>query len=136
MKTRNIKGYRDGFTLVELAVVIAILSVLALIAIPSIGSSKLTSQVAAHNVNVRLLKSAGIMYLIDNPNAEDIKEEDLKSYFDGEKFPKRTVDVDKNKINNGFVVKIKNGEIVVIPGELKIKKENNNRKVSEILMED
>lgn len=136
-KLINTKKNKKGFTLVELVVVIAILSVLAMIATTKLGSSRLTAQVAAHNANVRVLKSVGIMYLVDNPDAIYTKEnesisDDLGAYFDGGKLPKRTVDVDENKIASGFVVKVQNSDIVVIPGEVEIKEEDGNKIVIEV----
>lgn len=125
IKWINKKRNKKGFTLVELVVVIAILGVLAMIAVPKLGSSRLTSQVAAHNANVRVLKSAGAMYLADHPDAANSKDNEningeLKKYLDGDELPKRTVDVGDNEIAKGFVVKIEGGNIVVTPGEAKI----------------
>ncbi len=65
---KKIKEKNEGFTLVEILVVIAILGVLTAVAVPRLSRSKLTSQVTAHNVNIRILKSAATMYLADNPN--------------------------------------------------------------------
>lgn len=136
MKWINKKRNKKGFTLVELVVVIAILAVLAMIAIPKLGSSRLSSQLAAHNANVRVLKSASAMYLADNPTVDNVTiaggDDDenkdagkLKDYLDGERLPKRTVVVGEagDSLETPFLVEIKGGDIVVIPGEAKINEE-------------
>ena len=138
MKWINKKRNKKGFTLVELVVVIAILSVLAMVAVPKLGSSRLSSQVAVHNANVRVLKSAGAMYLSDNPGAENGTISGLgegkakvEDYLDGDKLPERTVDVGDNKMADKFVVKIESGDIVVIPGEAEIVETDGEKIVQE-----
>lgn len=83
----NKKKKRKGFTLVELVVVIAILGILATIAIPKFSSSRKSAAVAAHNANVRIIKSVAVMYLADNPAETGEISTKLSDRFDGDKMP-------------------------------------------------
>ncbi|HHV39449.1 MAG TPA: type II secretion system protein [Tepidimicrobium sp.] len=55
----------QGFTLIELVVVIAILAILVAIAIPKLEASRKNAAVTAHNANVRTIESAANMYIAD-----------------------------------------------------------------------
>lgn len=59
---------QQGFTLVELMVVVVIIGVLVAIAIPVYNSTQDNARKNAHNANVRTIESAATMYIIDNPS--------------------------------------------------------------------
>ncbi|MGO3751263.1 MAG: prepilin-type N-terminal cleavage/methylation domain-containing protein [Peptoniphilaceae bacterium] len=108
-----------AFTLVELVIVIAIILILVSIAIPRFSKSNLTAQAAAHNVNVKEIKNAAIMYLIENPeNKSDISINDLKDYFEGN-IPKPAKALKDGE--NDFKIRVDtDGNITVSPGQVKV----------------
>lgn len=108
-----------GFTLLELVIVIAIIAILISVAAMKYSNSSLSAQAAAHNSNVRVLKNAGILYLIDNPeHSGKIDESNLKSYLEDGKMPKPAKALGKS---SSFSVETTEGDIIVKPGLVKIK---------------
>lgn len=110
---------KKGFTLIELVIVIAIIAILISIAAMKYSSTNLAAEAAAHNANVKVLKSAGILYLIDNPNPENkISLEKLKDYIEGEKIPKPAKHLEGY---DSFTVEASdNGDVKVTPGPVKV----------------
>lgn len=113
------KRRQKGFTLIELVIVIAIIAILISIAAMKYSTTNLAAEAAAHNSSVKVLKSAGILYLIDNPDAKDgISLEALKPYLEGGKIPKPAKHY---KRATTFTVKATDdGDVIVEPGMLKV----------------
>lgn len=110
---------KKGFTLIELVIVIAIIAILISIAAMKYSSTNLAAEAAAHNANVKVLKSAGILYLIDNPNPKNgISVENLKDYIEGGKIPKPAKHLEGY---NSFTVEASgDGDVTVTPGTVKV----------------
>lgn len=113
------KKKNKGFTLIELVIVIAIIAILISIAAMRYSSTNLAAEAAAHNANVKVLKSAGILYLIDNPNSENnINLEALKPYLEGGKIPKPAKHLDGAK--DFKITSTADGDVTVEPGPIKV----------------
>lgn len=116
---------RKGFTLIELVIVIAIIAILAAIAIPRYQKSKDQAAKTAHNANVSMLRTAGLVKL----NEMDGKGEVIswtKGNKDAEKYVEKWPDLPRFQDDTfgdkkEYVVKInpKEDSVKVEPDEIK-----------------
>lgn len=118
MKTKK----KDGFTLVELVIVISIIMILISIALPRYNKTNISAQVAAHNSNVKMIKNAAILYLSDNNDDTNIDESKIGEYIDG-KMPKPIKNI-QGANQESFTITITNGEIIISPGLVKVEGKN------------
>ncbi len=115
---RKFSKKHEGFTLLELVIVIAIIAILISIAVVKYSNSNLSAQAVSHNSNVRVLKNAGILYLIDNPEYDGvITESELGKYLENGKMPKPAKALSSA---DSFTVKASQGDIIVSPGTVKV----------------
>ena len=115
----KLKKRQRGFTLIELVIVIAIIAILISIAAMKYSTANLAAEAAAHNSNVKVLKSAGILYLIDHPDEKDtISVEKLAPYLEGGKMPKPAKHLSGAK--DFTVTATDDGDVVVEPGIIKV----------------
>lgn len=118
MKTKK----KEGFTLVELVIVISIIMILISIALPRYNKTNMSAQVAAHNSNVKMIKNAAILYLSDNNDDTNIDESKIREYIDG-KMPKPIKNI-QGANQESFTITITNGEIIISPGLVKVEGKN------------
>jgi len=65
-KNRNLRSHSQGFTLVELLLVLVILGILAAIVLPKFGKRTLQAQMAATQTQIASFKTALDAYEVDN----------------------------------------------------------------------
>ncbi|WP_311433064.1 prepilin-type N-terminal cleavage/methylation domain-containing protein [Finegoldia magna] len=80
MKLLALKNKKNGFTLLELLVVLAILAILIAIAVPVYKNQKEKAAITAHNANVRVLETAVESYRQDKGKLPE-KIDDLKGNY-------------------------------------------------------
>ncbi len=64
---QRLQGREEGFTLVELLIVVAIIAILAAIAIPQFSAYRKRGYAATVNSDAKNAYTAGMAYLVDNP---------------------------------------------------------------------
>lgn len=79
MQKLNNSKNQEGFTLIELMIVIAIIGILAAIAIPNFISYRRRSYNTAANADIKNLYTAAQAYYTDNPAGEPVLA-DLTAY--------------------------------------------------------
>ena len=71
---------RKGFTLAELLIVVAIIAVLVAIAVPLFVGSLNKAQQARDDANIRAVRGAAVVYLLENSGDETLWSEDAKEH--------------------------------------------------------
>lgn len=107
-----------GFTLIEIILVMVIIGVLGMSILPNINKSKQKALSVTNETNLRVLKSATMMYLSDNPDIEsngEIKLENLYEYVEDKEnleVPKGLIDKEGNELKN-YLIKLEKGKIII-----------------------
>lgn len=70
LKKKKLDKKEGGFTLVELMVVVAVIAILASIALPQFLGAGDKAQKGKVQADMRVIKNAAQLYLIDNPSAQ------------------------------------------------------------------
>lgn len=119
---------KSGFTLIELVIVISIIGILSMMILPKFEKYQEVAKIYTHNSNVKILKAAGYMYMIENPEDKNITEEELKEYLD------EGIDLNLDpiikkltgSINDIYNVEIKDSKVIISPDKI-------NKKNKEVL---
>lgn len=113
-KIRKMLKHQEGFTLVELMIVVVILGILAGIGVQQYREVQEKARIAAHNANRNLVENAVRMYMLGNNDAVPQNVDALIGWgLEGPpKYPWKTDPVTEY----GFSVDA-NGKITVTPDE-------------------
>lgn len=98
-KLRKMLKKQEGFTLVELTIVVVILGILAGIGVQQYANVQTRAKGAAHNANLRIISSAANMYVMLEGSAPgSIKDLEDKGYL--QEVPVNPFGEDEDKDNN------------------------------------
>ena len=108
MLFKRLKDKQDGFTLIELVVVVSIIGVLVAVAVPTYNQITTNAKQKAHEANIKIIEGAATLYIADNGTEEVNLENLIPNYLNADPiFP-----FDKTK---SYEVKYENNKIEVEP---------------------
>lgn len=119
---RKLRQEEQGFTLVELVVVVVILGILAGVGIQQFGNVQERARQSAHKANVKVLTSAAQMYALleDVQDNKTIEIDDLVPYYlaewpsspwdDGPAYEVEIIVVDEDKEDKKVEIKVSGGD--------------------------